>query len=307
MSKTIGCIELFAGFIILMVGFGLVAGGAGVLVANTIFTDGEGYFKTTDITIEEQDVQAIRYDLPKDMETPTIHMDLSKIVIMKLEAMGRSGGAVVAGILPKAEADAYLANTSYYLLTDLDLGHRFHQSSYYAGYTIPAKNETPVEPTANDWIMGGESGNKFYWNPTTNDFQEPLSVLILVPEPGNDFSVTFSVGAKVGILLPISIVMLIFGAFIFIAGAILIGLGVSALRSASGSEHYSNQGNVSYVRYSSDEREKGDYKARIKQDKPLKTAEVSTTQSNDNPRYCPKCGLLTQADSIYCPDCGAKL
>lgn len=314
MNKMFGLIKLFAGLTILMIGFSFVIGGTAVIVVDSMFTDDNGYFESTDFTVAESGVSILRYDIEINSE-PGIKFDLSKIIKFKLELEDSTGEPVFVGLLPTSLANSYLSNSSYFYMTSIsEMNHNFWEESSnfdYSGVVVAAQNITPIFIDNNDWIVGGYETNTLYWEPNTNDLIEDISIIMI--SNSENLDVTFSLGAKVPILLPIGIVMLVLGIFVFILSIFVIVSGVSSLRRKDGKEiiYYvpapaqtqveAPKTKVVYV--PSTQAPTTPEAVPLKTITPVIVDEVVVSK----PKYCPQCGLLNEADSAFCPDCGASL
>ena len=83
-------IKLVAGILIVLIGFPIFLGGSAVLLVTPIFADDQGYFVSESYQITDDNVTAVRLDIPLDDVQLGIRIDPSDFVTLKVNAFGET-------------------------------------------------------------------------------------------------------------------------------------------------------------------------------------------------------------------------
>ncbi len=287
-------VKLVAGFFILMIGFPIFIGGSAILLVVPIFTDGDGYFMTRSMNIQQDGVAAVRMDIPLEDIEVGIRVDPSKFVTIKINLEGINSSNVFFGITTRPEASDYLSSVSYIQITNFEYfnGWEFGDEDSSFSYTldwevkqnITAWSAPSTTPT---WIAGGYSGSSFVWGPSASDLEQGTLSLVILGLVGSsaidsNVDIRFSIGAKVPIINAIGWFLVVFGGLITIFGVIVIWSGVRT-------------------------KHRRPERIRYYQGAPTRRVEPVQKAPAQYQLQCSNCGSLNEADSSFCSQCGEVL
>ncbi|NHJ01943.1 MAG: RDD family protein [Candidatus Heimdallarchaeota archaeon] len=291
-------LKLIAGFFILIIGFPIFIGGSAVLLVVPIFTDNDGYFMTRSMNIQQDGVAAVRMDIPLEDIQVGIRIDPSKFVTIKVNVQDNNSTPVFFGITTSTYASEYLSSISYIRITNFNYfdGWEFGDEDPSFSYTIDWQVIQNITTWANPltdpvttptWIVGGELGDSFIWEPSVSDLEQGTLSLIIIGEVGTTtvdswVSITFSLGAKVPIINAIGWFLLVFGGLITIFGIIVVWSGLRTTHRRS-------------------------ERVRYYQGAPTRRVEPVQRAPATYQLQCSNCGSLNEADSSFCSQCGEVL
>ncbi|MHA1976508.1 MAG: RDD family protein [Candidatus Hodarchaeales archaeon] len=285
-------IKLVAGIIIVLIGFPIFLGGSAILLVTPIFADDQGYFVSESYIITEYNVTAVRLDIPLENVQLGIRIDPSDFVTIKVNARDNESGDIFLGLTTKDQADIFLEDVSYKLITNLDFSTGFPFDSEETGPaismdTVYADKSSKRIPNPNDasWLLGGELGQEFVWSPSYSDITGGALTLIMMNSDmgvANNVVIEFSIGARVPIINAIGWVFAVFGGLFLLLGIIII---YSGLRS--------KPRRVDRTRYY-----QGAIATRVE---PVERA------STGYQLQCTNCGAISDSDSAFCSQCGEIL
>ncbi|PWI46355.1 hypothetical protein CEE45_17270 [Candidatus Heimdallarchaeota archaeon B3_Heim] len=285
-------IKLVAGILIVLIGFPIFLGGSAVLLVTPIFADDQGYFVSESYQITDDNVTAVRLDIPLDDVQLGIRIDPSDFVTLKVNAFGETNEEIFLGLTTYEQAEIFLENVSYLEITNLDFSTAFPFDSEENGPAIsmvPVISSNPTRiPSSTDvnWLLGGEElGNEFVWSPSYSDLTGGTLTLIMMNSDmglGNKVNITFSIGARIPIINAIGWVLTVFGGLFLLLGIIIIWSGLrSKPRRVERTRYY--QGAMA-TRVEPIERTAANYQLQ-----------------------CSNCGSTSDADSTFCSQCGEIL
>lgn len=285
-------IKIIAGLFVLFIGFPIFIGGSAILLVVPIFTDDNGYFTTTTFHLQQDNVAAIRIDIPLDDVEIGVRIDPSKFVTLKMNAYGANNSEVFAGLTrdPSGFLDSisYMQITNFEYFEEFDLGRT---SEYTIDFEIIANETAWAVPQSNEatWVRLWDSGTEFVWEPTYEDLVGGSISLILMTAgysgtgPNDSYvNIYFNVGAKIPIINAIGWILVIFGGLLSILGIILVWSGFRTKKP----------------RYE---------RVRYYQGAPTQRVEPITKPTPKFQLQCSNCGSLNEPDSSFCSQCGEVL
>ena len=284
-------IKLVAGIIIVLIGFPTFLGGSAILLVTPIFADDQGYFVSQSYEITNNNVSAVRLDIPLEDVQLGVRIDPSDFVTLKINAEGNNNEDIFLGLTTEDQANLFLVNVSYLSITNLDFSNSFPFDPEGSNPTIsmePIFTEgTPRIPDPNDatWLLGGTTGKEFVWSPSYSDLTVGTLTLVMMNlDMGADSNIqlTFSIGARVPIINAIGWVLTVFGGLLLLLGIIITWSGLrSKPRRLDRTRYY--QGAMT-TRVEPTERPTSKYQLQ-----------------------CSNCGSVSDADSTFCSQCGEIL
>lgn len=285
-------IKLIAGILIILVGFPIFIGGAAVLLITPALADNDGYFMSQSFRYQNENVSAIRIDIPLENVHVGWNIDPSDFVTLKVNVY--QGADAFLGLTTDEKADVFLDSISYVQIDNLNLysGFGFDSDSSISSITGPIiENDTEwVVPNINsvDWLAGGNVGSSFIWEPANSDFtQGSLSLILMNTDIGDaenvaDINITFNIGARVPIINAIGWVLIVFGGLFTLLGVIIVWSG---LRSKPSSAR----------------------RTRYYQGAPVTRVEPIVRAPSQFQLQCSNCGAINEQDSSFCSQCGEIL
>ena len=285
-------IKLIAGILIILVGFPIFIGGAAVLLITPALADNDGYFMSQSFRYQNENVSAIRIDIPLENVHVGWNIDPSDFVTLKVNVY--QGADAFLGLTTDEKADVFLDSISYVQIDNLNLysGFGFDSDSSISSITGPIiENDTEwVVPNINsvDWLAGGNVGSSFIWEPANSDFtQGSLSLILMNTDIGDaenvaDINITFNIGARVPIINAIGWVVIVFGGLFTLLGVIIVWSG---LRSKPSSAR----------------------RTRYYQGAPVTRVEPIVRAPSQFQLQCSNCGAINEQDSSFCSQCGEIL
>ncbi len=213
------------GALLALLGFGLLAGGAGALVGYATQRDDDGFFRTPEVRLATPTYAIVsdRIDLETRPGPSDWLIDRGGLGTVKLVVEPADETQVFTGIGPSADVAAYLEGVSRDQIRDIDLDPDRVRYRRRDGDAVPAP------PGEQDfWVAtnsGTESGD-LEWEVESGDW----TVVIMNADASRGVDTDARLGIKVGWLLPATIGLLAGGLILLIGGtalAIIAGRGLA--------------------------------------------------------------------------------
>ncbi|MFQ5978895.1 MAG: RDD family protein [Candidatus Heimdallarchaeota archaeon] len=213
--------KLISGIIIALIALPFFFGGAAMTIILSVSEDNEGYYMSPWSQISEP--TGIGYVFNVDIESNE-GFDLSDFAQFKLRI--KSDDEIFVGIAKANEVDAYLANDSYHVLTNLDIGWDSDEEAAYNKVFHRGGTGTPG-PLPRWDVSNRGTYFTLHWVPEAGNW----TVVVLngdyqdaQTDPNYDwgYNIQYKVGAKAPILRAIGIGLLTFGLILFIIAGLLI-------------------------------------------------------------------------------------
>ena len=100
-------IKLVAGIIIVLIGFPIFLGGSDILLVTPIFADDQGYFVSQSYEITNNNVSAVRLDIPLDDVQLGVRIDPSDFVTLKINAEGNNNEDIFLGLTTEDQSNLF--------------------------------------------------------------------------------------------------------------------------------------------------------------------------------------------------------
>ncbi len=212
-------ILLIVGAIIILISFGLIVGGGGVLWANETLTDDDGYYMTDTLNMEKNSYAIISE--PADVELGSAWVfDWGDLVTFKGKV--ESGNAAKNIFVGVARADFladYLRNVEHDQVIDFEINPDTWEYENIPGSAKPAP---PTEQTFWEESAHGAGIQSLEW-----ELEEGTWVFVMMNEDGSaGVDVNMEIGAKVPWLVGVGVGLLAGGIIGLIIGALMIFFAV---------------------------------------------------------------------------------
>jgi uncharacterized membrane protein len=210
-------ILLVFGVIGLLISIGLVLGGAGILIADNVIKDNDGFYSTKTIHIDKNSYAVVTGPTDVDVDVgwnSGLVWDLGDLVTFRVEGSNRnSQDQLFIGIAEESDIENYLENVEY------DEIRRLHTSRRDVDYRNHSGDIAPASPTTQTfWTVStyGTGTQSLEW-----ELEEGSHSLVIMNTDGSaGIDANMEFGAKIPLLLGIGVGILVTG---------IIGLSISIL------------------------------------------------------------------------------
>ena len=211
---------------ILLIGFGLLAGGGALLWTNTFLKDADGFYTTRAIDIRRDSYGVTTY--PARIEFgPTWVFDWSNLVQIKISASNNTDKSTFIGIAEDTELTNYLSDVAYDEIRDLDIYRPFREPN--VTYREFSGSSAPEPPTNRDFWAASTSGTGtqvLEWG-----IEEGSYSLALMNQDGSrGLDLSGSIGVKIPMIAGIGIGLTAGGAIMVFFAFFLVYITVSRSR-----------------------------------------------------------------------------
>lgn len=226
-------ILLIFGVIGMLISVSLLLGGAGILIADNIIKDNDGFYTTKTINIDRDSHAVVTGPTDVDVDVgwnSGLLWDLGDLVTFRIEGSNKdSSNPIFIGIARESDIEDYLDNVEYDEIkrlntTRLDIDYRNH-----SGTRSP---ETPIAQTFWEESTYGTGTQILEW-----ELEEGSHTLVIMNTDGSagiDTNMVF--GAKIPLLLGVGIGILVAGIIgLFIS---ILFIALAARRSVTATPSY---------------------------------------------------------------------
>lgn len=217
------------GFIILLVSFGLLAGGAGLMFARRNLSDEGGFLmiRPADLRVDSHAIVGKGIDIELDPASSVWIRRLGDFVTLKLVVSGNDPSKeVFVGLAREADASGYLSGMWYHEVDDLRWSYgSWSETPPEIGYTVHLGESPVAPPTVFSWWVVHSSGPgalELEWEPEVGRYL----VIVMNSDGSAEVDVSISIGARVPLLRTIENVLLAGGFIALVTGGVLIYLGI---------------------------------------------------------------------------------
>ncbi len=222
-------VGIVVGSLVLLTGLGLVLGGGGVLVAERVLADDNGFVSLRSTPISE-DAHAVV--APALIDGPTWFW-WRHAVTLRLDVTGRGtdAKALFVGLADRVDVDRYLAGVQYVEVRNLRFESDDPTRRPRLDYRVVAGTTVPPAPVTQSFWLASASGTRtqaMEWRIEPGDYY-----LVLMNADGSrGIDATASIGIKAPVAIKIAAAVLGVGAVLFALG--LLGVILSARRRGAG-------------------------------------------------------------------------
>ena len=217
-------ILLVFGIIVILISFGLLAGGGALIWVDATHVDDEEFINSDTINIE-RDTRAVITG-PIDIDEEALRVLNWMGIITDFEIEGRSNDSskgIFIGVADESDVEAYLSNVAYDEMTFIDFGWQLSIDDI--NYTKHPGNSIPVAPTSETfWTVSshGTGTQTMAW-----ETEAGRHSIVLMNDDGSagvDLSVIYKV--KIPSLFGLSVGLLVGGIVVLIGGCFMVYFAV---------------------------------------------------------------------------------
>ncbi len=213
-------VAIVIGALALLPGFGMLAGGTTLALAQAVATD-DGYFTFTPDRIESTGVAVVTdHDWFEDADGPWVLDWLDLDVRLRAQGAGATD-EVFIGIARTPDVEAYLDGAPYSVIEELD-GRRVEYRRELGVSTVDAPSELDI------WVASAEGPGEqeLTWEARGGRW----SLVMMNADGSADVAADVEIGARSGAITPIAITLIVFGGITVLTGIGLIVFGVRGRR-----------------------------------------------------------------------------
>jgi Domain of unknown function (DUF4389) len=222
-SRGGGIALVILGSIVLLVAFGLLAGGGVLMWAGQTQRDAAGYLTSPSTRLESSSYAIAATDVNVTIDAPGWHVGSDALGSVRIRAASGSSSAIFIGIAPASEVLQYLRGTAYDQLQ---------------GYAVAAGGPTyqlhsggaaslPTSQTFWGASVSGSGTQSLIWSVRSGHW----AIVLMNADASRGVAADVSVGATAPFLFALALGLLIGGGLaMLVAGALLFG-GIAMLRS----------------------------------------------------------------------------
>lgn len=216
---------LIVGVMLVLLGFGTLVGGGGLLAAHATQRGADGYLTSPTYVAQTEGYALTAEEIHLGGPSPDDWVPWFPRFEVRLNAEAADGGAVFVGVAPRAAVDDYLQGVAHAEVTRLGvLGPEDITYRDVAGGGPPAP---PMEQRFWEASAQGPGLQRVDWRTEPGSW----AVVVMNPDASTGIAVEASAAAEAGFLLPVAIILLVVGLVLLAVGA---GLIVAATVSARG-------------------------------------------------------------------------
>ena len=217
-------VAIVVGALALFPGFGMLAGGTALAIAQAAATD-DGYFTFTPDRVESDGVAIITDDawLDADDGGPWVLDFLDLDVRLRVDGDG-SSDEVFVGIARTRDVERYLEGAAYSVVDEID-GREVIYREVPGDATVTAPDDLDI------WVASadGPGEQEVTWEARGGRW----SVVVMNADATSDVGADVEIGARSDAVTPIAIVLIVLGGVTVLIGVGLIVFGVRGRRSES--------------------------------------------------------------------------
>jgi len=215
---------LVFGVIVVLISFGLLAGGGALIWVDATHVDDEEFINSDTINIE-RDTHAVITG-PIDIDEEALRVVNWMGIITDFEIEGRSNDSskgIFIGVADESDVEAYLSNVAYDEMTFIDFGWQLSIDDII--YTKHPGNSIPVAPTSETFWTASSHGNgtqTMAW-----ETEAGRHSIVLMNDDGSagvDLSVIYKV--KIPSIFGLSVGLLVGGILVLIGGCFMVYFAV---------------------------------------------------------------------------------
>ncbi len=203
-----------------LVAIGMLVGGGALVWAHTTQRDADGFIDSPTYELESAGYALTSGDV--DLAARPGDWWPGDLADVRFEAASTGGGSVFVGIGPSADVETYLSDVARDEVTRLGTASVVEYRSF--------SGTAPTSPPGDQgfWVASaaGAGTQTIAWDVAAGEW----SVVVMNADAGPGVAVDFTAGARIGILLAIGIITLIFGMLFGIGAAVLLVWAVSPTR-----------------------------------------------------------------------------
>jgi hypothetical protein len=219
---------LVSGIVVALAALAALAGGIAILVVNHTHRDSDGYFASGANAYETGGYALVSEDLDVGSDGPDWLFEKGRLATLRLRSSSVTGRGIFIGIARTDRVKAYLAGTSYDLVTDVDF------DPFQVAYRSSPGASTPAPPTTKTFWLRSKHGpgrQSLEWDVEKGNW----SAVVMNADGSPGVDVRLSVGAKVGLILWVGLGIVIVGAILLFGAVAMIYFSLRGRRGVAAS------------------------------------------------------------------------
>jgi hypothetical protein len=218
-------VAIVIGCLVLLPGFGMLAGGGAISIGQAVATDDDGYFHFTLDRVESDGVAIATTDLwLDDVEGDASPWMLDWLDLdLRLRVEGaRATDDVFVGIARSADVQRYLDDVTYTRVIELD-----HRAPRYREQLGTNEIGSPLDQDFWAESASGAGEQELVWDTRGGRW----SVVVMNADGSPSVAADVEVGARSGAITPIAVTLLVIGGIVTTAAIVLIVIGARGRHS----------------------------------------------------------------------------
>ena len=210
---------LVFGVIILLVSFGLMAGGGALIWADNTLKDSEGFYTTETVQLERDSYAIVTPSADIDLRAAWL-WDWDDLATFKIKGSNNdSAKQIFIGVAEESDVKAYLSGVEYDEITQFDI---YPYRVDYRNHTGTSEPAVPTSETFWTALTHGAGTQTLEWELETGNY-----VLVLMNTDGSaGVDLSTVVGAKVPMLFGVGVGLLAGGVVALIIGSLMVYFSV---------------------------------------------------------------------------------
>ena len=203
----------------LLVSASLLFGGGSLLWVDTAFTDAEGFVNSVPVEIEVDGYALVAGPAEIDIE-PDLPIEVGELATIRLRAESQSASQeIFLGVAEASAVEAFLGGATYAVIDE------FAEDSFEWSYKASESEQAPAAPTTVDiWMIStyGTGEQVLDWEVRSGD----VSFVVMNERATEGMAFEASVGARVPLVKPLGVGLLIGGGVTLALGTILLAIAL---------------------------------------------------------------------------------
>ena len=217
-------ILLIFGSIIVLISFGLIAGGGTLLWADAKYVDSEGFLTSDTLRIERDSYAVVAGPIEIDEVALDVLRTMGVITIFEFEGMNNNPSKqIFMGVADEADLNNYLNNVNYDEITSIDFG--WHLDFDEVTYVDHPGNSTPSSPSSETiWTASadGAATQTLEWETEVGSY----SIVMMNADGSSDIDLDIVFKAKIPSIVRYAVGLLVAGIILLIIGGLMVFFAV---------------------------------------------------------------------------------
>ena len=217
-------ILLIFGIIVLLISFGLIAGGGALFWADAKYVDDAGFLTSDALRIERDSRAVVTGPIEIDEVALKVLRRIGVITIFEFEGTNNNPSKpIFMGVADEADLENYLSNVDYDEITSIDFG--WHLDFDEVTYNNHPGNSTPSAPASETiWTasVGGTATETLVWETEAGCY----SIVMMNGDGSSSIDLDVVFKAKIPSIVGYAVGFLVVGIVFLIAGGLMVFFAV---------------------------------------------------------------------------------
>ena len=210
---------LVFGVIVLLISFGLMAGGGALIWADNTIKDSEGFYTTKTVQLERDSYAIVTPAADIDLRAAWL-WDWGNLATFKIEGSNNDPSKqIFIGVAEESDIQAYLSGVEYEEIT------QFRIRPYRVDYRNHPGTSEPTTPTSQTFWTASTHGTgtqTLEWELETGSY----SLVLMNADGSAGVDLSTVLGAKIPLIFRVGVGLLIGGIVVLIVGGFMVYLAV---------------------------------------------------------------------------------